>query len=312
MVPEEDAGFGGSARRVSVEPGGMVTVWIRGGGEPGAARDRRWLGALAEAVLVRQAIFLGVQAERVAVPAWLTVAGAEAVLIRLNPALMDAWCRAVTERGRMPSLRILFAWDGAARPAGDEDLGLAAFGLWKWLRADPAGDSAWRKFLAGLLSGTSPGSSLVRAYDRSFAGVDAPEIELAWQVGIGATARAATLPLMEADASRALLEQADRLVVGLAADAEALRVVSLAEQWMARRDPYLAYERTGRLAWLEASLPRIHPFYRNAAASLGQVLVAQETGDAGAWSAALWDWRRDLATGRELERGSRELLDGAP
>ena len=312
LQPEEGWTVAEPHWRVVVEPGGVITLWLRGGGEPGTARDRRWLTALAASALQRQAVFLGVPADRAAAPDWLALAAAEAALVRMNPALLDAWCQDATRTGRMPPLQALLAWQRAQSSPETDPRRLAAFGAWRWLRANPAGEAGWRKFLGELLSGTSPGSALVRSYGGSFSGADAAEIELAWQVGASAMARTVTVPLMEAEESRLRLEQADRLVAARALDPRAEEVVSLAEQWSTRRDAFVADAREARLAWLESNFARLHPFYRNAGASLGRALVAQRDGDAGAWAAALWDWRRDLAAGRELEAGSRALLDEPP
>jgi hypothetical protein len=55
----------------------------------------------------------------------------------------------------------------------------------------------------------------------------------------------------------------------------------------------------------------VHPFYRNAAGSLGRVWLAQAAGKERAWMQSRAEWREDKAVGRELERASAALLDEA-
>ncbi len=314
LAPAKSWGFGAEPGwHVAAEPGGVVTVWIRSGGEEGAAQERVWLTGLAAGALQRQAMALGIGPERRTTPPWLALAAAEAELARANPALLDAWRQAVERSGDLPGLRDTLMHEGSAAggPAEARARRLAAFGVWQWLQAEAGRGPAWRRFVAALLEGTSPGLALVRAYEPQFGRAEAAEIELAWRVGVTAQARLRALPLFEAEESRRLLEQADRIVVLAPAQSPDEQARGLAELWLGRDDPWVATERATRLEWLTGHFTRVHPFYRNAAGSLGRVFIAQAEGDAAGWSRALEDWRRDLNTGLELERASTALLDEA-
>ncbi len=310
LSPAGQWGFDEPWWKVAGEPGGVVSVWIREGGPAGLERDRRWLIALAEGALHRRAVLLGVSPARLTVPDWLTAGAAEAVLIRENPALFDAWQQAASRALWQPPLPVTLAWAGAQTSPEADPRRLAAFGVWQWLLAESGRTGAWRQFVPALLGGETPGAALVGAYAGRLGRATAAEIELAWQTGAAWLVRARATPLLEVEESRRRLEEADRIVVA-AAVGGAEEVLRLGELWAERQDAYVAAEREQRLAWLTANFARIHPFYRNASGSLGRVLLALRDGDAAAWSAALTDWRRDLATGRELEQASKALLDEA-
>ncbi|MCX6938267.1 MAG: hypothetical protein NTU80_10290 [Verrucomicrobia bacterium] len=311
LVPELEWKLGESAWRVVSEPGGVVTVWLKSG-PAGLARDRRWLLALAEGALHRQAIGLAVVPERIWIPDWLVAGAAEAVLSSGERAsLQDSWRRSAGQAGRMPSLIAVLTWQGGVQTAtetGDART-VAAFGVWQWLRAESRGTLAWRLFLAGLLRGQAPRPALNAAYGARFTGMAGQELELAWQTAAAGLARVQVLPVFSAAESRVWLDYMDRLVVLDANDGRE-HAVRLSEVWAERREPALRVTRERRAAGLAAEFARAHPFYRNAAGSLGRVWLAQGTGRETAWREALAEWRADRAAGEELERTSAALLDG--
>ncbi|MCU0793508.1 MAG: hypothetical protein MUE42_11825, partial [Opitutaceae bacterium] len=252
LTPAGRWAFAETGWRVVVEPGGVVSVWIRGDDALAAdaiTRERRWLTALAEGALRRQAAALAIAPERTIVPDWLTVAAAEAVLVRGNPALGDEWRRVARAAAVLPSLRETLNWAGAqtADGAEAERRWLAAYGVWLWLQAEAGRGPAWRRLVTGLLEGVSPGLALVRGYEPRFAAAEARDIELAWQVGAAAQAVLRTVPTWPAAESRRRLEQAARVTVRpLAGETEEAK--ELAELWAERGDPLLTSVRRARLA----------------------------------------------------------------
>jgi hypothetical protein len=66
-----------------------------------------------------------------------------------------------------------------------------------------------------------------------------------------------------------------------------------------------------RTRLLTVELPRVHPFYYNAAVSLGKVWQALARDKERAWREAVAEWEADYAAGRELETASTNLLDAA-
>ncbi len=310
LVPELEWKLGDSAWRVVSEPGGVVTVWLKSG-PVDLARDRRWLLALAEGVLHRQAIGLAVVPERIWIPDWLVAGAAEAVLSSgERAALQDSWRRSAGQAGWMPALIAVLTWQGGVQTAtetGDART-VAAFGVWQWLRAESRGTLAWRFFLAGLLRGQAPRPALNAAYGARFTGMAGQELELAWQTAAAGLARVQALPVLAASESRVWLDNLDRLVVLDARDGRE-HAVRLSESWAERREPVVEAERRRRAAALAAEFGRAHPFYRNAVGSLGRVWLAQGAGKETAWREALAEWRADRAAGEELERSSTALLD---
>jgi hypothetical protein len=314
LVPEDRWTAAEPAWRVVGEAAGIVTVWIKGGGEPGAARDRRWLMALAEGVLHRQALSLGVTPERLWMPDWLIAGGAEAVLTTgERVALLDSWRQAARRGGRMPGLMTLLTWKGGLQRMsdGDDARVLASFAAWQWLRAESGNTAGWRRLVAGLIAGAPPRLALNAAYGDRFRRMPVDDLELIWQISAAAFARLQSLPSLSAAESRRWLDQLDRLVV-IDAEAEATeKALRLSEVWAERRESVIARTRAERTSLLTGGFARVHPFYRNAAGSLGRVWLAQDSGKERAWVQAREEWRADKATGRELERASAALLDEA-
>jgi hypothetical protein len=311
--------------RVVGEPGGIVTVWVKDDGQAGMERDRRWLMALAEAALYRQGVALGELPERIWIPDWLVAGAAEAVLANgERVAMQDAWRQAARRATRQPPLLGLLGWKGGVQEAwreGDVRV-VAAYGLWQWWRAESGGSTAWRRLLAGLLAGEAPRRVLNEAYGERFRTLTAADLELAWQTAAAGLARVSITPMLSAEESRRWLGEVDRLVVlAVSADAEPAnsaessgpveRAVRLSEDWAGRREPMLVRERRRRGELLAANFARMHPFYRNAAGSLGRTWLALDAGREQEWRAAREEWLEDLAVGRELERGSADLLEAA-
>jgi hypothetical protein len=310
LVPEAEWKLGEPAWRVVSEPGAVVTVWLKSG-TAGVARERRWLLALAEGALHRQAIGLGVAPERIWIPDWLVAGAAEAALSSgERAALLDSWRRAAVQSGRMPALITVLTWQGGVQTAaqtGDART-VAAYGVWQWLRAESRGAPAWRLFLAALLRGQAPRPALNAAYGSRFTGMPGHELELAWQTAAAGLARVQALPVLSAAESRLWLDYMDRLVVQDARDGRE-HAMRLSESWAERRDPVLAGERERRAAVLAGEFARAHPFYRNSAGALGRAWLAQGEAKESDWREALAEWRADRAAGEELERASAALLD---
>jgi hypothetical protein len=310
LSPAEAWPLGTPSWRVAAEPGGIVSVWIRARlpGEPGGlAESRRLLAALAEGTLYRQAVFIGVPPERITTPAWLTAGAAEAVLIRQQPALADAWQLAAARLTRVPALKAIFTW-GVNEPSDPKNLRTAAYGVWSWLQADGQRTGAWRRFLAEVLGGGDALNALARHYS-DLPGRGSPqELELAWQTTRAHLVRIKNIPMQEPAEARRWLEQLDRIVLAEGSGG-AERAAELSELWELRKERPVRVPLAERSALLAANFRQVHPFYRNAAGSLGRVWLALEQGKLADWRAARQEWTQDLAQGRELEAASTRLLD---
>ncbi len=308
LVPEALWGVDARAHRTTSDAGGAVTVWIRAGGAPGVARERLWLAALAEGALRRRASLVGLDPARASVPAWLCEAAADAALSAKRPAMLDAWQAAMREGGSAAGLREILLWDGR-EPAPRLERG--AFGVWIWLREEGARSGAWTRFVTALQVGESPGAVLAREYGRlTPRPAEAREWELVWQVNAARLARARATPLLEPTETRLRLERAAR-VVAWDVEREEERVLSATGDWPERREAWLVATRTARSGQLASEFVRLHPFYRNAAGSLGRAWLALAEGREGEWRRASAEFAQDMASGRELEEMSRRLLDEA-
>jgi hypothetical protein len=310
LVPTEQWSFKDAEWRVVDDAGGLVTVWLRGAAEgemetSELARERRWLTGLAAAVLRRQALQLGFAPERSVVPAWLAAGAAEAVLIAEQPALLDAWQLRVHGAEHGPSLRaILLSADALTEREQS-----AAYGVWLWLREASGREPGWRRFVAALLGGETAGAALARELGGLVTKpADAREWELAWRVATARLAGTRVTPVADAAETRRWVEQLSRIVARDAASGGE-RAVSAAGDWAERREPWLSEERSRRADLLARELTRLHPFYRNAAGSLGRAWLALANGTEAEWRAAERDWLADWATGRALEEASKQLLD---
>lgn len=311
LIPEARWAFGAEDARVAVEQSGVVTVWIRAGGTAGLERERRWLAALAEGALRRKALLLGVEPAKAKAPAWLSAAAAEAMVVAERPAMLDAW---QTEEGRgerAADLREVLLWVDRSPGEATEARRRAAFGVWLWLREESARSGAWERLLVSIVRGESPGAALAREFSRlAERPSEAREWELAWQVGRARLIGARVTPMMSAAESRAWIERVAR-VVALETSSGEERVMPVWGEWASREQTWLRVERAERTRLLAANLNRLHPFYRNAAGSLGRVWTAWAEGREAAWRQASIEWTQDWEAGRMLEDASRRLLDEA-
>lgn len=306
LVPESLWGFGSADSHVTAEPGGVVSVWIRGGGSAGVARERRWLRALAEGTLRRKAFLQGVDPARAQAPAWLVAGAAEAVITTTRPSMFDAWQAAVrSATGAMGLREVLFQEGG-----GDVERGAPeAYGVWLWLREEGGRSGAWAKFVTALLAGESPGAALAREYAAlTPRPAEAREWELAWRVASAGLARARATPVLEPEETRRRLEALSR-IVAMDTKTGAERLVHAWGEWAMRGEPWLEAELAERSRLIVAEFAQLHPFYRNAAGSLGRAWAAWAAGREDAWREASEEWARDMETGRTLEAASARLLD---
>jgi hypothetical protein len=310
LVPEAEWLFGDVPARVAADPAGVVSVWIREDEKAGARRERLWLTALAEGVLRRKAFLLGLDPAKAHAPPWLTAGAAEAVIVAEQPSMLDAWQMEFGRSARPEKLRDVLLWGvrGGAEAEGQER---AAYGVWLWLREEGGKSGAWGRFVGALLTGESPGAALAREFATlTPKPAEAREWELAWKVAAARLVIARTTPILGAEESRQRLERLSRIVVMDARDGRE-RVMPAWGEWASRGESWPAMVRLERAAIIEAEFTRMHPFYRNAAGSLGRAWGALAAGEEEAWREASVEWSRDAADGRVLENASRALLDAA-
>ncbi len=311
LSPRDDWGFGEVPSRVVVDPAGIVSVWIRADGGSGVSRERLWLRALAEGVLRRKAVLLGLDPAKTRAPRWLAAAAAEAAVVAERPSMMDAWRGDFGGLAHPAGLREILLGEVADPVDANEARDTAAYGVWLWLRDESGKSGAWERFVGALLGGESSGAALAREFSRLTPRPrEAREWELAWRVAAARFAFARTTPMFTAEESRRRLERLSRVVV-MEARTGAERVLPPWGEWVSREEPWAKAVLAERAGIIEVDFTRFHPFYSNAAGSLGRAWSALGAGREKDWRAASVEWARDMEDGRVLENASRALLDQA-
>jgi len=182
---------------------------------------------------------------------------------------------------------------------------LAAFWLFQHLQSEAGGDTRrWGGWLRAILGGAEPMQALQPAFGRAWK--DPAERELWWQVGFYNESRNAVLPLLSMEETRNWLADRCRWLV-LRSGYE--QVLSLDDLWAFRKEPWVKTGLAKRAEQLQNQLARLHPFYRNAAISMGRMYQAAVKGDEKEFKAAQAALSQDAVDGRELENETGAALD---
>jgi hypothetical protein len=281
-----------------MEPGGLVNVRIRWSAGMDSLVVRR---ALVQALLLRRAVAWHGTNEQVTVPLWLEQACTAWSLTKERPAMLDAM-QQESARLAPPPLESLLGWQrGAVESRGWE---LASFWLLLHLQAESGNERHWEAWLQAILGGADG----VRALQRTYGGLwrDEATRELWWQAGFYHQRNLHLLPMLTAEESRAWLADRSRW---LAVQAGRERVLTPDGLWNARQEPWVQAELKERTRQLQTKLAVIHPFYRNAVISMGQMNEAALKGKAADFKNATDALARDAEDGRELEEATAAALD---
>lgn len=298
LIPAGSEDAGGEAFRVNVEPGGVVSVWLWGGTVPELTLRR----ALVHGLVSRLAVALHGVATPPTVPLWLEHACVGWWETHAQAASLDA-LKQRTARRTPPPIAGLLDWprDGIER-RGFAD---AATWLLTFLRSESGRADEWGTMLRRLLAGGDPQAALAAAYPGRFFGV--PARELWWQTGWHHARRVRGLPVLDAAESRVLLGALARFVFA-AEDGDADRLVPLSAVMARADEPLVGAEVARRNAELGRLITALHPFYRNAGLSLGELLGLTHRSAARVEAACAVfadDWRDAV----ELEEATRAALD---
>jgi hypothetical protein len=288
--------------RTYAEPAGRVSVRVRwSADEAGQAALRR---ALAQALLMRRATAARGLVPGLAVPYWLENAAVAWSLTSERPGALDRWQRESVRATPPPLAAVLAQRRGSPVSREGE---LAALWLFAHLQSESSPvEQRWPRYLAAVLGGADPAETLGQFYGDFFP--DAAARELWWQVGWHARLRQSAQAADTATETRAWL--AERAAwTGRRVKDGADTALAPDEVFAARSTPWIAEELARRLLQLRAGLPTAHPFYRNAALSLGRTYETALAGDRRAFAQAQADLIRDIADGRELEQATTAALD---
>lgn len=287
---------------VMVEPAGLVSVRVRWSADADPIFVRR---AFVQGLILRQAVAWHAVGPRLTVPLWLEQACTAWSLVREKPAMLDAFQQESAGMAMLPPLRALLEWErGAVESRGRE---LASLWLFLQLQAEQGGSARWGGWVRGVVGGAPPYETLPRAY----AGLwpDGLALELWWQTVFHHQRRSRALPVMTAEASRAWMQDRSRWLAGREGREVVLALEELPEL---RKEAWVLEELKQRLGQTRMVLGAIHPYYANAALSLGRVYEAAEKGRGQEFTAALADFQRDALDARELEDTVGAILDTAP
>jgi hypothetical protein len=237
------------------------------------------------------------------VPLWLEQGCVAWSLTHAQAALMDEW---QDESGRLapPPLSEILGLKRGTPLTRPQELG--ALWLLSHLQAESGLEHRWPALLRVVLGGEDPAQAVGRIYSSFFADDDARE--LWWQVGWHNQRRLSAPAVTTAAATRAWVAGRARWVAQLG-DTEVR--LSLDQVFAARKEPWVATEIELRIGQLKGGLGSnlLHPFYRNAALSLGRAYEAAKAGDARSFAMATAEVDHDFADGRELEAATDQALD---
>lgn len=286
----------------TVEPGGLVSVRVRWGGDTDPVFVRR---AFVQGLILRQAVAWHAVGPTLTVPLWLEQACTEWSLVHERPAMLDQFQQESAGVISPPTLRSLLLWErGAVESRGWE---LASLWLMLELQAEPGDSTRWGRWIRGVVGGASPVDTLPRIYSGLWP--DAATQELWWQTSFHHQRRLRSLPVMTAAASRVWMADRSRWLAGR--DGREI-VLPLGELHALRNEPWVRAELAARIGQIQSVLGVIHPYYANAAISMGRVYETAAKASDADFKAALDAFERDALDGRELEDTVGEILDTAP
>jgi hypothetical protein len=299
-LPDPEAVQWERAVSLVVEPGGLVTLWLRLGpdlGEPLAVR------ALVRAWATRLAILDRGYAEGLAPPAWLEVALAQATRASVEPLELPAMAMRAEISGPWPLGALLGAPPVELEPAGFVE---NAYLLMLFLRAESGASGRWERLVRGSLRGHDARWALASAWGVA---VGEAEAELWWAVGFHHHRTRVAGPLRSPRASYRALQRASRVVLSVNGRDEAL---DWSRVWFWRDAPAVQAELAARAALLPADAALAHPYFREGYAALHRMYAAVLAGDRVAFNQAQRRWAEELAAGAAATRAAESAGYRAP
>lgn len=287
---------------VTAEAGGRVNVRVGWADTVDPVIVRR---AFVQGLILRQAIAWHGVGPRLTVPLWLEQACTAWSLVRERPAMLDAFQQEAAGVQSPPPLRALLLWERGGVESRDWEL--ASLWLFLQLQAEPGEAARWGGWIRATLNGANPAATLPQFYGGLWN--DTAAMDMWWLVGFHHQRRFRVLPVMTAEASRSWLADRSRWLAGR--DGREI-VLSLAELRGLHQEPWIRAELTERARQAQAVLGVIHPYYANAALSMGRVYSSALKGSEADFKATLAEFERDAIDGRDLEDTVGGILDTAP
>jgi len=287
---------------VTVETPGRVNVRVRWSADADPVIVRR---AFVQGLILRQAVSWHGVTEKLTVPLWLEQAATTWSLAREKPSMLDSFQQESAGIKEPPALSSLLLWErGAVESRAWE---LASLWLFLQLQGEPGEASRWGGWIRGVVGGAAPVATLPRSYSGLWP--DVLSMEQWWQTAFHYQRKQANLPMMTAESSRFWLADRSRWL-GARAGREV--VLNLSELRELKKEKWVRDELTVRVQQTQGILGVIHPYYANAAVSLGKLYTAALKGGESDFKEAQASFERDAVDGRELEDEVGAMLNTAP
>lgn len=287
----------------TVETPGRVMVRIRWSDDVDPLVVRR---AFVQGLILQQAVSWHGVVQGVNAPLWLEHAAVLWSVAHERPAMMDAY-RQQSLGVNPPAVSSLLEWERGAVESRGWELSALWFFMQLQEEARDTGGARWPVWLKAVLGGDNAYAALPRSYPGLWG--DGPALELWSRVAFQHQSRLAALPVMTVDDSRAWLLHNTRWLAGRGGREV---VLGLDELRGLRGEPWVQAQLTKRLGQARAILGVIHPYYANAAVSLGRLYERALKGSESDFKQALADFEREAVDGRELEDEINAMLATAP
>lgn len=299
-LPAPLAGNASGANPVSlaVEPGGLVTLWLRLGPDLG---ERLATQALVRGWATRLAIFDGGFAEGLGPPPWLEAALMEVARANLEPMRLLQLAIEAERCGPWPLWEVLTATQADGVREGFRE---NAYLLLQFLRSESAGSGRWERMARGSLRGGDARVALAAWTGRA---VGDAETELWWAVGFHHHRTRIAGPLRSPRASYRALLRASRVVLAVNGRDEALDWPRL---WFWRDAPAVRSELAARARLLPVDAARAHPYFHDGYAALHDLYAAVLAGERTAFDAAQVRWAEAVAEGAAKTRAAEARSEG--
>lgn len=235
-------------------------------------------------------------------PAWLELAFAQMLQVRIRPTYIDAQARLARTGERLP-VDAIFAAEGPFDPLEMNVLAQNSGWLMRLIESQAQSRRVLRQGLRFVLGGGSPVRALEGMISEDLG--NPAERELWWAVGFAQIVRGQTTPVYDLENSRTLIRT--MAVVTAAVNGGDRRLTGWAI-WEHREMETVALAVNLRLQELKLEIQKINPVYYNAMLSLGLYLEWVLAGVEEAAEKALADFESDLRAAYRLELAITRLL----
>ncbi len=257
--------------------------------------------ALAQALLLRVAVWHGIADEGLSVPLWLEAALQRSIQAAGNPSYVDSMARTLREQGpiSLDALLLTEGDEGFDRRFADN-----AYWFLRHLEHQGRGSDRTHNFVIRLLRGQEPRSALMATFGPVISGEE--QMDLWWRVGAFDRLQRRALTQSHFRDSQQVLRSFYAFSFQREGDEVRLPIDDL---WEHRREPLLRAELEYRIQRINLEVRTIHPYHFNAVLSLGQAMVALREGNEAVFREAVDLFRQDYRQAQRLFAETEAALD---